>query len=167
MLAPAGTRRSLLGAARVSDQVDFRRYQTDFSTAGTRPLKILDVMDLIEIAKYAALGIEVAAGIAIVVGLLLAGARALWVGIRKRDWAKSYEFLRQLTGRALLLGLELLVAADIIQTIIAPTNIDAILALGLTIVIRTFLSIALQVEIEGHLPWRAAEHRHPDGDIVA
>jgi uncharacterized membrane protein len=115
------------------------------------------VMTLNEMAEYCALGIEVAAGAVIVAGLMFASARALLVGIRKKRWDQAYERLRQSTGRALLLGLELLVAADIIQTIVAPTNLQTIMVLGLTIAVRTFLSIALQVEIEGRWPWDASE----------
>ncbi|MGM0555787.1 MAG: DUF1622 domain-containing protein [Myxococcota bacterium] len=114
-------------------------------------------MTLIELAEYSALGIEAAAGVVIVVGLIVAAIRALLVGVKKGRWDQSYERLRQSTGRALLLGLELLVAADIIQTIIAPTRLHTIAVLGLTILIRTFLSMALQVEIDGRWPWQTGD----------
>lgn len=113
-------------------------------------------MNWTEIAEYCALGIEIAAGAVIVIGLILAGIRALRVGLMQSAWDLAYEQLRVTTGRALLLGLELLVAADIILTILAPNELDAIAVLGLTILVRTFLSMALQVEIDGHWPWHAA-----------
>jgi uncharacterized membrane protein len=113
-------------------------------------------MNWTEIAEYCALGIEIAAGAVIVIGLILAGIRALRVGLKQSAWDLAYEQLRVTTGRALLLGLELLVAADIILTILAPNELDAIAVLGLTILVRTFLSMALQVEIDGRWPWHAA-----------
>jgi len=60
-------------------------------------------------------------------------------------------------GRGILLGLELLVAADIIGTVAATPTLRSLAVLGLIVLIRTFLSFSLEVEIEGRLPWRAAE----------
>ena len=67
---------------------------------------------------------------------------------------------RRRIGRAILLGLELLVAADIIRTVVAPTFRSAGV-LGLIVLIRTFLSFALEVELEGRWPWRAGGERTP------
>jgi uncharacterized membrane protein len=62
-------------------------------------------------------------------------------------------------GKAILLGLELLVAADIIRTVAVSPTIQNVLTLGLVVLIRTFLSISLQVELEGRWPWqRGASH---------
>ena len=60
-------------------------------------------------------------------------------------------------GRGILLGLELLVAADIIGTVAVTPSIENLLILGLIVLIRTFLSFSLEVEIEGRWPWRQAE----------
>lgn len=65
-----------------------------------------------------------------------------------------YQGCRKNLGKALLLGLELLVAADIIRTVVVSPTVDNVLTLGLVVLIRTFLSISLQVELEGRWPWQ-------------
>jgi len=66
----------------------------------------------------------------------------------------GYQVLRETFGGVLLLGLEILVAADLIRTVaVAPTTRN-VAVLGLIVLIRTFLSFSLQVEIDGELPWR-------------
>ena len=94
-----------------------------------------------------------AAGVtAIVLGSLSAAMRA--VGRLRRDEPNNYRRFRQQLGRSILLGLELLVAADIIRTVaVTPTLISVAVLAGI-VVIRTFLSFSLQVEVDGTLPWR-------------
>ena len=58
-------------------------------------------------------------------------------------------------GRAMLLGLEVLIAADIVKTVALEPTIDNVAALGLLVIVRTFLSWTLALEIEGHWPWQA------------
>lgn len=67
---------------------------------------------------------------------------------------RSYKILRQELGKAILLGLEILVAGDIIATVVTEPTIDRILALALIVLIRTFLSISIQTEVEGKFPWQ-------------
>jgi uncharacterized membrane protein len=69
---------------------------------------------------------------------------------------RAYNALRQAFGGALLLALEILVAADLIRTIAVSPTLDNVLILGLIVLIRTFLSFSLEVEIEGVWPWRRA-----------
>jgi uncharacterized membrane protein len=65
-----------------------------------------------------------------------------------------YRTYRQGLGRAILLGLEFLIAGDIRRTVgVAPT-LENVFILGLIVVIRTFLSVALQLEVEGRWPWQ-------------
>jgi len=80
-------------------------------------------------------------------------------GGRTGDWRGSYERYRANLGRGILLGLELLVGADIIGTITAPLSFTSVGLLALIIIIRTFLSFSLETEIEGCWPWqrRSAE----------
>jgi uncharacterized membrane protein len=59
-------------------------------------------------------------------------------------------------GRVLLLGLEVLIAADIIATVALDLNLESVAALGLVVLIRTFLSWAIEVEAYGHWPWQVA-----------
>lgn len=66
----------------------------------------------------------------------------------------SYRALRQRLGRAILLGLELLVAADIIRTVAVTPTFTSAGVLGIIVVIRTFLSFSLEVELEGRWPWQ-------------
>ncbi|WP_439882471.1 DUF1622 domain-containing protein [Pontibacter sp. MBLB2868] len=65
----------------------------------------------------------------------------------------TYKQLRQDLGKAILLGLEILVAADIIATVVTEPTMERVLTLGLVVLIRTFLSLSLQVELEGKFPW--------------
>jgi uncharacterized membrane protein len=72
-------------------------------------------------------------------------------------WEGAYRRYRARLGRAILLGLELLVAADIVGTVAAPLDLHAIAALGLVVLIRTFLSLSLEVEINGRWPWQGRD----------
>lgn len=65
----------------------------------------------------------------------------------------SYETLRSSLGKSILLGLEFLVAADIINTVVIDPTISSVMVLGLIVLIRTFLSFSLNIEIDGRLPW--------------
>ena len=67
---------------------------------------------------------------------------------------RSYKMLRQDLGKAILLGLEILVAADIIATVVTEPTMARVMTLGLIVLIRTFLSLSLQVELEGRFPWQ-------------
>ena len=78
-------------------------------------------------------------------------------GARSADWRQAYRNYRANLGRGILLGLELLVGADIISTITAPLTLQTVGLLGLVVLIRTFLSFSLETEIEGCWPWRRAE----------
>ncbi|WP_163998839.1 DUF1622 domain-containing protein [Pyxidicoccus caerfyrddinensis] len=95
-----------------------------------------------------------ASGVAVMVlGMGLAAVLTLVRG-RGRPVREVYRSLRNLLGSAILLGLELLVAADIIRTVTEDPTLRQVLVLGLIVLIRTFLSFTLEVELEGRLPWR-------------
>ena len=68
--------------------------------------------------------------------------------------AEAYAKLRQQVGKAILLGLEVLVAADIVMTVTTEPTVENVLVLGLVVLIRTFLSFSLEVELEGRWPWQ-------------
>src|SRR5262245_8100898 len=87
----------------------------------------------------------------IVVGLLYAMIRFAGGLGRSGD---PYRQLRRDLGRGILLGLEFLVAADIIRTVAVEPTLQSVLVLGLIALIRTFLSMALEVELEGRWPWQ-------------
>ena len=67
----------------------------------------------------------------------------------------EYERYRRRLARSLLIGLEILVAADIVRTVALQPGLNTVLELGLLVVIRTFLSWSIVVEIEGRWPWQA------------
>ena len=101
-----------------------------------------------------------AVGVAIVVvGLLVASAMFISRALRTDQFDPVYRSYRQGLGRAILLGLEFLVAGDIIRTVAVDPSFQSAGVLALIVLIRTFLSFALQVEIDGRLPWQP---RKPD-----
>ncbi len=107
--------------------------------------------------EYAALLIELLAVAIIVVAIVVALARYFLRYATRRPGDDLYHQLKVSLGKALLLGLEFLVAADIIRTVALEATLESVLVLGLLVLIRTFLSWALVVEIEGHWPWRQAK----------
>ena len=103
-------------------------------------------------------GFEIAGVAILVIGSLLAFVSAAGV-LRRRGRRAAYERARQEVGRAILLGLEILIIADIVLTITVDQTFDSALTLGLIVLVRTFLSLSLEIELEGVVPWR----RHVTG----
>lgn len=107
-----------------------------------------------------------AAGIAVIVlgamAAVLISVSRLW----RTGGGEAYHALRTNLARSILLGLELLVAADIIGTVAVEPTLQNLAVLGLIVLIRTFLSISLEVEIEGRWPWQQKRDDkgrvHPD-----
>src|SRR5436309_15203200 len=92
------------------------------------------------------------------VGVFIVAAGAVVATVRllvhrAHNTGNYYSSYRQDIGRAILLGLEFLIAGDIIRTVVVAPTIQNVLALGLIVLIRTFLSLSLQLEIEGRVPW--------------
>jgi uncharacterized membrane protein len=101
------------------------------------------------------------------VALILAGATAATVRFVAR-WItgsldEAYKEYRQHLGRAILLGLEFLVAGDIINTVAVDPTFRSVGVLAGIVAIRTVLSFSLEVEIEGHWPWARPEAEPPQG----
>src|SRR5260370_27348237 len=111
-----------------------------------------DVMEIIGTA------IDAMGVLMVVAGALLATGRFLLRWGRPEDPFRRY---RQELGRAILLGLEFLVAGDIIRTVVVAPTLENVLVLGLIVLIRTFLSTALQLELEGRWPWQPHESKPP------
>jgi uncharacterized membrane protein len=99
---------------------------------------------------------EVLGAAVLVLGLLLALAMSWRVWRRTRRGRVAYQTLRETFGGVLLLGLEILVAADLVRTVAVEPNLENVAILGLIVLIRTFLSFSLEIEIEGVPPWRRA-----------
>jgi uncharacterized membrane protein len=94
----------------------------------------------------------------LIVGLAWSVAAAVrtW---RTAGGRRGYQALRETFGGVLLLGLEVLVAADLIRTVAVTPTLQSVAVLGLIVLIRTFLSFSLQIEINGTLPWRRDDDR--------
>jgi len=103
--------------------------------------------------------IEVAGIVAIVAGIVLASGRFALRRILNNQYDMTFQRYRADVGRSILLGLEFLVAADIINTVAIDPTLESLAVLAGIVLIRTFLSFALEVEIEGRLPWQ-----QPPGD---
>ena len=99
---------------------------------------------------------EVVGAAVLVVGLLLALAVSGQVWRRTRHGRVAYQTLRETFGGVLLLGIEILVAADLVRTVAVEPSLESVAILGLIVLIRTFLSFSLEVDIEGVPPWRRA-----------
>src|SRR4051812_3956947 len=116
------------------------------------PLKaIIDPWMHLIASCFEALGVGI-----IVIGALAATGVFLAGGFGHAGWPAAFRLYRANLGRGILLGLELLVAADIIGTVAVTPSIQNVAILGLIVLIRTFLSFSLEVEIEGHWPWQRA-----------
>jgi len=114
----------------------------------------------IEILAHA---LEIAGVAIIVAGVVLA---TIWFfnDGRRSAWREAYDRYRANLGRGILLGLELLVGADIIGTITAPLTFQSVGLLAIVVLIRTFLSFSLETEIEGCWPWQRRKlSDHPTG----
>jgi len=121
---------------------------------------MIDDALMLTVAGTVAQGFELLGIGAIVLGTALAvvhfvlgaaGWRRVGEVAGKRDLVPAF---RKTLGRSILTGLELLVAADIIRTIAVEPTLESVLVLGAIVLIRTFLSLSLEVEIDGRWPWQ-------------
>ena len=99
---------------------------------------------------------EVTAAVILMVGLIAAGILSLRLWVRTKSCEAAYKLMRQGFGGVVLLSLEVLVAGDLIRTVAVAPTLDNVIVLGLIVLIRTFLSFSLEIEIDGVLPWRKA-----------
>jgi uncharacterized membrane protein len=115
------------------------------------------------IVEWAAFGIELLA-VAVIVGavIILALRRGTVRYLFQLGKSGAYENYRNLLGRALLLGLELMVAADVVRTVTFEATVKNVAVLGLLVLVRTFLSWAMSVEVEGCWPWQVRAHAGPE-----
>jgi uncharacterized membrane protein len=116
--------------------------------------------------EHAATGVELLAVVIIVAVILTATALYLFQVLAQRADAITYKNYRQQVARALLLGLEILVAADVIRTVALKPTLQNVLVLGLLVMIRTFLGWSLVVEIEERWPWQSSRMEAEGGHIA-
>ena len=107
-----------------------------------------------EIARMVAEWIEILAVIVIAVAVVASMLGGLIVRFRS-DGAAAFKTFKRYIARGLLIGLDLLIAADIIKTVTLDATLENIVILGLLVLIRTFLSWSLVLEIDGKWPWQA------------
>ena len=131
--------------------------QTEESVAGT----------ITKWVEYAATGIELLAVVIIVAVILTGTALYVFRILAQQADVNTYRNYRHQVARALLLGLEILVAADVIRTIALEPTLQNVRILGLLVLIRTFLGWSLVIEIEERWPWQPqrieAEGSHASG----
>jgi uncharacterized membrane protein len=102
-----------------------------------------------------------AAGVAVVVaGLLLATCVFVLAQRDRAGRGTAYRVYRQQVGKAILLGLEFLVAADIIRTVAVSPSFRGVGVLAVVVAVRTFLSFTLDVELNGRWPWQERQEPH-------
>ena len=107
------------------------------------------------VIEWAALGIEMLGALIIIAGVLrVAITRGTVRFLLKLDDPGAYESYKHQIGRSLLLGLEFLVAGDVVRTVALEPTLGNVAVLGLLVLVRTFLSWSFTVEIEGRWPWQ-------------
>ena len=116
----------------------------------------MDEVQYTHVMMTIAQAFELIAALVLVLGLVLSAGLSIAAWTKARDGKLAYRVMRQSFGGVILLGLEILVAGDLIRTVAISPTIDNVVVLGLIVLIRTFLSFSLEIEIEGVPPWRRA-----------
>ena len=110
-------------------------------------------MTFSEVMEKVTRGFETVGVAILVIGVAVAFIRAV-LDLRHEDARRAYERLRQDIGRSLLLGLEVLIAADLVRTVTIDPTLQSAIFLGVIVLVRTFLSFSLEIELDGVVPWR-------------
>ncbi|MCB1522416.1 MAG: DUF1622 domain-containing protein [Hyphomicrobiaceae bacterium] len=108
------------------------------------------------VVEWSTLALEALGVVAILSGVIVA-ASAFVMRLASDGFEESYTRLRANLGRGILIGLELLIAADILRSLVISPKLESIGVLAGIVLVRTFLSFSLQVEIDGHWPWAKTE----------
>jgi uncharacterized membrane protein len=114
-------------------------------------------MDFTNLIEDAGKVVDIAGVVAIVGGIIVMTVYFASTLLRGNALTEAYERYRRGIGRALLLGLEILVAADIIRTVAISPSFESVGVLALIVVVRTFLSWSLELELSGRWPWQRSE----------
>ncbi len=112
----------------------------------------MNIETLSVVIGYLARGLEATGVAIIIVGVFYSLIRYIKNLVAKD--ADCYQVFKVGLGKTILLGLEVLIAADIISTVITDLNFSQVATLGIVVLIRTLLSFSLQIEVDGRLPWR-------------
>ena len=111
-------------------------------------------MTFIELMTWISEAFEVTAALVLALGFVWAVYLAITTWRRSGEGRRGYTVLRQSFGGIVLLALEILVAADLIHTVAVAPTLANVAVLALIVLVRTFLSFSLEIEIEGVAPWR-------------
>lgn len=118
------------------------------------------------VLEVTVIAIELVAVAILAFGVAGVLGRAVLHRLQRRPWETVFIETRIGLGRVLLLGLEVLIAADIIVTVALELTLANVAALGLLVLIRTFLSWAIEVETDGHWPWNMADKRAEEREML-
>ncbi len=110
-----------------------------------------------ELFEIIVVGIEATAVVLLLIGLIYSTARFSFRMVRGQGGETAYRNYRRELGRTLMLTLEFLIAADIIETVAVDRSVESLGLLAGLVVIRTFLSFALEVDVTGRWPWQRAD----------
>ncbi|MGY1603871.1 DUF1622 domain-containing protein [Geodermatophilus sp. SYSU D00815] len=113
-------------------------------------------MSFSEVMERVAQAFEALGALVLLGGLVVAVVLAGRSWRHAHDGRRAYRVLRESFGAVILLGLEILVAADLVRTVVVAPTAENVLVLGAIVLIRTVLSFSLEIEIEGVAPWRRA-----------
>ena len=109
--------------------------------------------------------IDIAGVVVIATGALIGVVMFLRDLSRQVQIVDAYGRLRTFLGRSLLLGLEFLVAGDVIKTVAVEPTFDSVVVLAIIVLVRTVLSLSIDVEVDGRWPWQAAQQEGAAGSV--
>jgi len=113
-------------------------------------------MQFTEIISYAGYAIETVGVFVVILGSIFSSV-VFVRSFRQLPEGIAYQNLRRQLGRSIILGLEFLIAGDIIRTVIVDATLENVVVLGIIVLIRTFLSLTLHLEVEGRWPWQTEQ----------
>lgn len=125
---------------------------------------------VVTLSDLASAGLEVLGILVIAVNTLYATGRAFVCIARRRPGSEIFRFFRRSLGRGILIGLEYMVAADIVRTVVVlssfrdAASFRSLGVLAAIIAVRTFLSFAMELEMTGHWPWQGRPEQRDDTD---
>lgn len=111
---------------------------------------------LVVYAEWAERILNLCSVVLIVVGFIIVFAN-YWLGLFKYSLPESFHIFRTKLAGLLVVALEILVIADVIATITLDATFESLMSLTLLLIVRTWLSWSLELEVEGHWPWQAAK----------
>ena len=114
---------------------------------------IYKAMKFIELISIAGYSIEAVGVLVVILGSCISSVTFIRT-FRQLPEGIAYHTYRKQLGRSIILGLEFLIAGDIVRTVVVADTLENVAVLGLIILIRTFLSVTLHLEVEGRWPWQ-------------